>query len=83
MWADRKFHMGRLPEAKGHVMSTDAAYAAEALRLGTKRMALTGDEANRAQELLRWLVRDRERLVHLSKWRRDQVAQLTAVVMDG
>ena len=64
-------------------MPTDRAIVAEASRLGFKRMALTGDEANRAQELLRWLVRYRERLVQLSKWRHGQVQDLAAVVMDG
>ena len=64
-------------------MTTDAAFTAEAFRLGLKKMPLTADEANRAQELLRWLVRDRERLAHLAKWRREQVKDLTAVVMDG
>lgn len=47
-------------------MATEDAIVVEAFRLGTKRQALTGDEANRAQELLRWLVRDRWRLVEVA-----------------
>ncbi len=64
-------------------MPSDTALLSDAFHLGCKKMPLTADEANQAQELLRWLVRDRVRLLRLSRWRREQMGDLATVVMDG
>lgn len=62
---------------------SDRVIIGRALKLGEQKMPLTANQANQAQKLLRWMARDRERLLKLSEWRRDQMVHLSEVVMDG